>query len=288
MADAQGAGELAVVFAGISALAWGTGDFSGGLASKRSSPLCVMLISTTVGLLVLVAVATIRRAPMVTSHDALFAFLAGVFGAVGTLGLYQALARGKMGLAAPLTAAIANAIALLYGAMTEGLPHALQGIGFLLAILAVWCIARTREDTSQPSGEHPRWLLPAVVSGIGFGLFFSFNAQFTASEISWAVVEVRLVTWCMIVVGAMVTRPSLGRTAKAWPLMLVAGATSAVGDLFYALASRLGRLDVQAVLSSLYPVVTVGLAMLILRERLSRRQWAGVVLAMGAVVLILL
>jgi hypothetical protein len=55
---------------------------------------------------------------MVTSHDALFAFLAGVFGSVGTLGLYQALANGKMGIAAPLTAAIANAIALLYGALT--------------------------------------------------------------------------------------------------------------------------------------------------------------------------
>jgi len=82
MADAQGAGELAVVFAGISALAWGTGDFSGGLASKRASALSVMLFSTSIGLLVLATVAVVRRAPMVTSHDALFACLAGLFGAL--------------------------------------------------------------------------------------------------------------------------------------------------------------------------------------------------------------
>jgi drug/metabolite transporter (DMT)-like permease len=225
---------------------------------------------------------------MVTWHDALFAFLAGAFGAVGTLGLYQALAKGKMGIVAPLTAAIANAIALLYGALTEGLSRPLQGVGFVLAILAVWCIAGGREDTSQTSRDHRRWLVPAILSGIGFGLFFSFNAQFTASDISWAVVEVRLVTLCLIVVMALVSRPSFGRTAKTRTLMLmlVAGATSALGDLCYALATRLGRLDVGAVLSSLYPLVTMGLAMVILRERLTRGQWAGVALAVGSVVLI--
>ena len=276
------------MFAAVSALAWGAGDFSGGLASKRASALSVMPISTSVGLLVLAVVATARRAPMVTSHDALFAFLAGVFGAVGTLGLYQALANGKMGIAAPLTAAIANAIALLYGALTEGLPRPLQGVGFLLAILAVWCITRARQDTSQTSREHRGWLLPVALSGIGFGLFFSFNAQFTASDISWAVVEVRLVTLCLIVAMALVSHPSFGRAGKTWPLVLLAGTTSALGDLSYALATRLGRLDVGAVLSSLYPLVTVGLAMVILRERLTREQWAGVALAVGSVVLIVL
>jgi uncharacterized membrane protein len=132
MVDPQSAGGLAVVVASVSALAWGAGDFSGGLASKRASALSVMPISTSVGLLVLAVVAAARRAPMVTSHDALFAFLAGVFGVVGTLGLYQALAKGKMGIAAPLTAVIANSIALLYGTLTEGLPRPLQGVGFLL------------------------------------------------------------------------------------------------------------------------------------------------------------
>jgi drug/metabolite transporter (DMT)-like permease len=288
MADPQNAGGLAVAFAAASALAWGAGDFSGGLASKRATALSVMPISTSVGLLVLAAVAAVRRAPMVTSHDALFAFLGGVFGVVGTLGLYQALANGKMGIAAPLSAAIANAIALLYGALTEGLPHPLQGIGFLLAIGAVWCIARAREDAPRTSREQRGWLFPATLSGVGFGLFFSFNAQFTASDISWAVVEVRLVTWCLIVVMALVSRRSFRGTAKSWALVLLVGVTSALGDLSYALATRLGRLDVGAVLSSLYPLVTVGLATVILRERLTRAQWAGVALALSSVVLIVL
>ena len=215
-------------------------------------------------------------------------FLAGLFGAVGTLGLYQALANGKMGIAAPLTAVVANAIALLYGALTEGLARPLQGVGFGLAILAVWCMARAREDTPRAPRELRSWLLPAACSGIGFGLFFSFNAQFTATDISWAVVEVRLVTLCLILVMALVSRPSFRGTAKIWGLVLAAGATSALGDLSYALATRLGRLDVGAVLSSLYPLVTLVLATVILRERLTRGQRAGVALALGSVVLIVL
>jgi len=288
MAWPEPAGSLASVCAAVSALAWGAGDFSGGLASKRASPFRVMPMATLVGLVVLAVVATARRAPMVTAHDALFALLAGVFGALGTLGLYLALAKGKMGLAAPLTAVIANAIALLYGALTEGLARPLQVVGFLLAILAVWCIARAPDDPSRRSPAPRRWLLPAGLSGIGFGLFFSFNAQFTASDVSWAVVEARLVTLCVIVVVALVVRPPFERTAKTWILVLVAGATSALGDLFYAFATRLGRLDVGAVLSSLYPLVTMGLATVILRERLTRGQRAGVALAVGSVILIVL
>lgn len=284
----QNSGGLASVFAAVSALAWGAGDFSGGLASKRASPLSVMPMATLVGLVVLAIVATARRAPMVTSHDALFALFAGLSGAIGTLGLYQALAIGKMGIAAPLSAAIANAIALLYGALTEGLARPLQGVGFLLAILAVWCIAHAREDSSRGAQSPRRWLVPATLSGIGFGLFFSFNAQFTAWDVSWAVVEARLVTLCSIVLMALVWRPSFERGAKPWTLVLVAGATSALGDLCYAFATRLGRLDVGAVLSSLYPLVTVGLATVILRERLTRGQRAGVALAVGSVILIVL
>jgi drug/metabolite transporter (DMT)-like permease len=288
MADPQNARGLAVLLAATSALAWGAGDFSGGLASKRASPLSVIPISTSAGLLVLAVVATARRAPMVTPHDALFAFLAGVFGAVGTFGLYQALANGKMGIAAPLSAVIANAVALIYGAVTEGLARPVQCLGFLLAILAVWCIARARDTSSPASHESRGWLLSAAISGIGFGLFFSFNAQFTGSDISWAVVEVRLVTLCTVVVMALFSCPPFSGRLRTWALVLVAGATSAVGDLSYALATRLGRLDVGAVLSSLYPLVTVGLATVILRERLTRGQRAGLALAVSSVVLIVL
>jgi drug/metabolite transporter (DMT)-like permease len=279
----QSSYSLAALLATGSAFAWGTGDFSGGLASKRSSPLSVMLVSTPLGLLLLSGVAFIRQAPMVTLHDALFAILAGICSAIGSLALYQALSTGKMGIAAPLTAVIANVISMLYGAVTEGRPDLSQSLGFLLAIVAVWIISKPQSNTAQ---TNLRALLPAVIAGIGFGLFFSFSAQFTAPDISWAVVVARLTTCCVIAVMALASRHSFQLGSGSWLLVLLAGTMDSLGNLSYAFATQVGRLDVGAALSSLYPIATVGLALFVLRERLTRVQSVGAALALASIPLI--
>jgi drug/metabolite transporter (DMT)-like permease len=279
----QSSYSLATLLATGSAFAWGTGDFSGGLASKRSSPLSVMLVATPLGLLLLSVVAAVRQAPMVTPQDGLFALLAGVCSAVGSLALYQALSAGKMGIAAPLTAVIANVISMLYGAVTEGMPHLPQSFGFLLAIVAVWIISKPQKGTAR---TNLRALLPAIVAGIGFGLFFSFSAQFTAPDISWAVVVARLTSCCVVVLVALISKHSFQLGSGSWPLVLLAGTMDSLGNLSYALATQVGRLDVGAALSSLYPIATVGLALFVLRERLTRVQSVGAALALAAIPLI--
>jgi drug/metabolite transporter (DMT)-like permease len=274
---------LAALLATSSALLWGTGDFSGGLASQRSSPLSVMLVSTPLGLLVLVGAALFRHASTPTPHDALFAVLAGLCGAAGSLGLYQALSTGGMGVAAPLTAAVATVVALIFGAITEGLPGATRGAGFLLAILAVWVISRS------PSGGGRadfRAVLPAVAAGVGFGLFFSLNAQFTAQDVGWAVVLARLSAFAAVVIVALVVRHPFRLERGSLTLALLAGTLDSLGNLSYALATQAGRLDIGAALSSLYPVATVGLAAVVLRERLTRWQGVGAVLALVSIPLL--
>ena len=274
---------LAALLATSSALLWGTGDFSGGLASQRSSPLSVMLVSTPLGLLVLGGAALVHHAPALTSHDALFAVLAGLCGAAGSLGLYQALAQGSMGVAAPLTAAVATVVALIFGAITEGLPGATRGAGFLLAILAVWVISRGEARASRTGFQA---LIPAVLAGIGFGLFFSLNAQFTAQDVGWAVVIARLSAFAAVLVVALVVRHPFRLERGSLPLALLAGALDSIGNLSYALATQVGRLDAGAALSSLYPVATVGLAAVVLRERLTRWQGVGAVLALVSIPLL--
>jgi drug/metabolite transporter (DMT)-like permease len=274
---------LAALLASSSALLWGTGDFSGGLASQRSSPLSVMLVSTPLGLLVLGGAALVRHAPALTPHDALFAVLAGLCGAAGSLGLYQALSTGSMGVAAPLTAAAATLVALVFGAITEGLPGANRGAGFLLAILAVWVISRS------PSGSgraNFRALLPALAAGVGFGLFFSFSAQFTAQDVGWAVVLARLSAFAAVVIVALIVRHPFRLERSSFKLALLAGTLDSLGNLSYALATQVGRLDIGAALSSLYPVATVGLAAVVLRERLTRWQGVGAVLALVSIPLL--
>jgi drug/metabolite transporter (DMT)-like permease len=274
---------VAPLLAAASALAWGTGDFSGGLASKRSSPLSVMLVSTPLGLLVLAGAAVVRQAPALTPHDALFAALAGLCGAAGSLGLYQALSTGSMGVAAPLTAALATVVALIFGAATEGLPGATRGAGFLLAILAVWVISRNPSETGR---KNFRALLPALAAGVGFGLFFSFSAQFTAQDVGWAVVLARLSAFAAVVIVALIVRHPFRLEWVSFKLALLAGTLDSLGNLSYALATQVGRLDIGAALSSLYPVATVGLAAVVLRERLTRWQGVGAVLALVSIPLL--
>jgi drug/metabolite transporter (DMT)-like permease len=272
---------LAALFAMCAAATWGTSDFAGGLASKRSSTLSVTLVSNPVGLLFLLALALLRQAPLISAQDAGFAFIGGVCGAVGLLGLYQALSSGKMGIVAPVSAVTSNIVAMLYSASSEGLPKPLQFLGFALAIVGVWVISR---PSAGSSGDT--FLLLALGAGIAFGLFFIFGSLYTSPDVSWAVVVARVATICVVSSVALFSRHQFHLNRSSYLPTLLAGVMDSLGNLFFTLAAQLGRVDVSATLSGLYPVITVALAMLVLRERLTLWQGIGAVIALASIPLI--
>ena len=272
----------AALFALGSAAAWGTGDFSGGLASRRSSPISVTLVSNPVGLLCLMLLAVLQHAAPPTTHDMMVGFAAGMCGATGLLVFYRALSSGKMGVVAPVTAVVANVVSVLFGAFTEGVPKPIQLIGFVLAILGVWIISKP-ETGARASFQD---FLPALFSGVAFGAFFILTAQFQSSDFSWALVVARVGTITVTVIAALITRHQFELVPASLPLVLAAGSLDSLGNLLFALATSVGRLDVGSALSSLYPVTTVLLAMLVLKERLSRSQGLGAFLAVVSIPLI--
>jgi drug/metabolite transporter (DMT)-like permease len=273
---------LAALFAVGSAVAWGAGDFSGGLASKRSSELSVTLVSNPFGLVLMTTLALWRGAPGPSLHDAALGFGAGVCGAIGLLAFYRALSSGKMGVVAPITAVIANVMSLLFGAFTEGFPSALQLFGFALAILGVYVISKPETGARVSVAD----LLPALIAGVAFGAFFILTGQFSSGDVSWTLVVARLGTISMVVASALWTRHQFKLERRSLPLVLAAGGLDSLGNLLFALATQMGRLDVGSALSSLYPVTTVLLAMLVLRERLSRMQGVGAIIALVSIPLI--
>jgi drug/metabolite transporter (DMT)-like permease len=273
---------LAAIFAVGSAAAWGAGDFSGGLASKRSHPISVTLVSNPFGLILITAFALWRGAAGPSLHDAVLGFAAGMFGAFGLLVFYRALSSGKMGVVAPVTAVVANVISMLFGAFTEGFPSALQLGGFALAIVGVYVISKPEGDARVTFLD----LLPALIAGVAFGAFFILTGQFSSGDVSWTLVVARLGTISMVVVSALWTRHQFKLEPSSLPLVFVAGAMDSLGNLLFALATQMGRLDVGSALSSLYPVTTVVLAILVLRERLSRWQGVGAVIALVSIPLI--
>jgi drug/metabolite transporter (DMT)-like permease len=274
---------LAALFALCAAATWGTSDFAGGLASKRSSTLSVTLISNPIGLIFLVALALIRQAPLVSVQDAGLAFVGGVCGAVGLLGLYQALSSGKMGIVAPVSAVTSNIVAMLYSALSEGLPKPLQFFGFALAIIGVWVISR---PSATSSGNNFRAIILALGAGVAFGLFFIFGSLYTSEDVSWAVVVARVATICVVSSVALLSKHRFQLNRSSYVPTVLAGVMDSLGNLFFTLAAQLGRVDVSATLSGLYPVITVALAMILLRERLTLWQGIGAVIALASIPLI--
>ena len=294
-------GMVAVLSGLVAAVAWGAGDFAGGLASRRAAAIRVVMVSQLVGVLALIALGIGLRQPAPLPADLRWGLLAGLAGGLGLLLLYLSLARAKMGVAAPLTAVAAGGIPLLVGFLTEGLPSVAQLGGFALALVAIWVISRP----DNAGGFRPRDALLPLLAGVGFGGFMALIGQVSeGAGFVWPLVATRaasmstlLVVWWVAqsrrraaadsdegVLGLLLAAPA----ATPFPLLLaaLAGLGDTAGNAFFALSAQVGRLDVAAVLSSLYPAATVLLARLVLDERLTLRQILGVVLALAAVVLI--
>lgn len=273
---------LATVFFGLAAsLCWGSGDFSGGLASRRANASSVVITAYAIGFVLLVALALIWKEPYPSSLDIVWGGLAGLAGAIGLIAFYSALATGRMGIAAPVSALLTAALPVLFSVFTEGLPSLLQLSGFALALLAIGLISRPERVKGRPEG-----IGLALLAGCGFGCFFILISRVSHAEIFWPLAVARCISVLFLLIVMWIRRqPALPRM-NVIPLVLLAGILDAIGNVFFVLAAHVGRLDVASVLSSLYPAATVLLAAILLKERVTRVQAIAILLALIAVPLI--
>jgi drug/metabolite transporter (DMT)-like permease len=274
--------RLGIVFGLASALSWGAGDFSGGLAAKRSPAYAVVIASQLVGLLLLGGLAVLIAEPLPAPTDLLWSAVAGIAGGIGLVALYRGLATGRMGVVAPVTAVMSAAVPVLFGAFVEGLPTWPQLLGFGLALVAVWLVSWTGKET----GIRGRDLGLPLLAGVGFGVFLVVIDHVSDTAILWPLVAARTAAIAMLSIVTVRMRSTRMLVRRQLPLAALAGLLDSGGNAFYALAAQAGRLDMAAVLSSLYPAGTVLLARLVLKESVSRPQWLGVATALVAIVLI--
>jgi drug/metabolite transporter (DMT)-like permease len=271
--------ELASAVLGLaSAASWGAGDFCGGLATKRAGVFAVVIGSQLAGgaFLLLMAVALKERMPPLT--NLLWCGAAGLIGALGLLALYRALATGHMGTAAPVSAVVTAALPVLVGALVEGLPGALKLFGFGLAIASVWLVSQSGRE-----GFEFRHLGLPLAAGVGFGLFLVVMNRVNAGAVFWPLLAARAASISALWIVARLTNQRTLPQMKLLPLAALTGLLDVGGNAFYVFASQAGRLDVAAVLSSLYPASTVLLAWLILKEHIARAQTFGIAMALVAI-----
>jgi drug/metabolite transporter (DMT)-like permease len=273
---------LGIILALTSAFVWGAGDFTGGYASRRNSQFHVLAISACSGLVVMIVAAVFWRETFPSMKGIVWSMLGGVSGALGIAALYHALSTGQAASIAPTSAVISAALPVVFGVFTEGLPTPVKLIGFGLALAGIWLVSST---STAERGLSRRSLRLACIAGIGFGGFFIFLGQVDPGKIFTPLIIARSLTLCTGVLLVKLNRlplPSLTSN----PLALLAGVLDAGGNLFYILSKQYVRLDIAAVLASLYPASTVLLASIILHEKVSYVQWIGVLICLAAIVFI--
>jgi drug/metabolite transporter (DMT)-like permease len=272
---------VTVLFGLAASLCWGSGDFNGGLASRRANATSVVIAAYAVGFVVLIVLGVIWREPFPSGMDIMWGGVAGVAGAIGLMAFYSALSIGRMGIAAPVSAVLTAAIPAIFSAFTQGLPSWLQLGGFVLALLAIGFISRPERSQGRPKGVRL-----ALLAGCGFGCFFIIISRVSPHATYLPLAVARLTSVIFLLIMALFRRQSIAPKMAVAPLIVLAGVLDAFGNAFFVLAAHSGRLDIAAVVSSLYPAATVILAALVLHERVTRVQGVGIVLALLAVPLI--
>ena len=275
---------LSILLGLTSAISWGAGDFTGGLASRKTGAHRAVLYGEAIGLALLLLFELISPQPLPNSISWVYAIIAGALGTAGILLLYTAMVEGKMSIAAPVSALLAAILPVIVGIFSNGFPGYLTFIGFGFALAAVWLVSQS-EDGIKDIFSHLADLRLPLLAGLGFGCYFTFMNLASRQVIFWPIVAGRSSGFAIIALFILVRRGEWSPVRAAWPFLVLNGILDVGGNIFYVLAGQVGRLDVSAVLSSLFPGATVLLASIVLKERISRIQWIGILCALIAIVL---
>lgn len=275
----------AVALALGSSLVYGLSDFLGGLKSRSTPLLTVLLVSQGSALVLLLAFALARGEGMPAVEFVAYAALAGVAEAIGVAALYRGLAVGVMSVVAPV-ASTAPVVPLAAGIALGELPAAVQWGGIALAVIGIVVASCAPPGEGSTPAAIRAGLIFGLLSALGFGAFYVALDAASEGDIPWALVVARLTAVALFVAAFAASRARSGVRTADLPVLVLIGALIIGADSLYASASTDGVLGVVAVLSTLYPVVTIALARFFLGERLDRLQQVGIAAVICGVVAI--
>jgi drug/metabolite transporter (DMT)-like permease len=239
------------------------------------------MVSQLVGTVLALVLAIVRGETMPLPEDLPWSIAGGLTGGIGIVALYRGLAIGRMGVVAPVTGVLAAVIPITFGIVVEGLPTITVIVGIALAIVAVVLVSRVDDGRGGASG-----LGLALVSGVAIGGFGIAINQISAGHAFGPLTIIRA-SEAVLIGAIIVIGRQAWRTDRRWlPAMAGVGVLDMAGNAGFILAVQAGSLAIAAVLSSLYPVTTVILATIVLRERVTRSHAVGIALAVAAIVCI--
>jgi drug/metabolite transporter (DMT)-like permease len=273
--------ELGILYGLGSALAFGSGDFSGGFATRRMNVVTVAGLAHATGLLLVGGVLAVTHPPIPGIGSLAVGAVAGAFGGIGLVALYRGLSFGSMGIVAALSGVGSVGIPLLGGLVLGRAPVSIgQWLGIALALGAILAASGATR-----AGVRPAAIALGLAAAVGFGLWFLLLDVAAEGSETWALVASRSAS-TLLLGGLAVGRRQFSGLCSAWPIVLAAGVLDLTGNAAFVLARGVMPVGVAAALSGLYPIVTMLLAWIVLRESLPRLGVVAVMLAVLGIVLI--
>ncbi len=273
----------------LSSALWGTADFFGGKLSKKYAPILVLGMTQAIGLLfgitlVLLSGELFGSNPPNAFGDGGYFFagaIAGITGYIGLICLYAGLSTGRMGVVSPISA-LSAVIPLTVALVTGEVLTTAQGIGVVIAMVGAFCASGP--ELSQ--GLSPKPIFLALGAAAGFGTAMTFMAIGSESSALMTMVMMRATTF-IVTIFLVIRFRTVGNFEKSEiPVLLFIGVSDFLANLLLGVATNFGLVSLVMVLGSIYPIVTALLAFVILKERLHRVQYVGIVFAVAGVALI--
>jgi drug/metabolite transporter (DMT)-like permease len=276
---------LAISLALTASLSWGFADFLGGIKSRALPLLTVILFSQLAGLALAAVIVAARGDGPPSGDFALWAGLSALAGLSGLAAFYRGLSIGAMPVVAPISG-LSAAVPLVFGLATGERPSAAQAVGIALALAGVVLTSREKAPEDPHRTRVAAGVGLALVAALGFGGFFVLIQQASDPDPMWAVLANRIAGVTVLTAIALAARPRLALPLTESSQLISIGLFDMGANALYTVATLHGLVSVVAVLASLYPVVVVALAHLVLDERLRAWQAVGVALVLAGVGLI--
>jgi drug/metabolite transporter (DMT)-like permease len=285
--------QTAVVVLGLaSAAAWGSADFGGGIAGRRAPLFGVILFTQLIGCGLALGLAVVRAEPAPAPRDLAIALAGGVVGATGIWALYLGLSTGRMGVVAPISGVLSAVVPVGAGIVLQGLPGPAALGGIALALVAVVLVSASPGGGGPATGRIdrvagiPNDVAIGLLAGVSLGSLNLVISRLTPGSVFAPLVVVRLTEAALIGTIILTARRAWRVPRGVWPLAVLVGGLDMAGNGLFILAAQAGRLDIAAILSSLYPVTTLVLAAIVLKERVVGIHAIGVAAALVAIVLV--
>ncbi len=265
-------------------LGWGIADFLGGLKSRQLPTITILMTANFFGIGVLGIIVLVRGVAFPGHPDMAWAILAGLVGIVAMLMLYRAMAIGSISIVAPISAAGVIIPVVLGIGMGDPLTR-FQLVGIIAAIAGTILAARERSK-KEDQKRMAKGVDLAIGAAITIGLFFVFMDKASDVDPYWAAFLMRSSYSVFLLPFILIRRPSLKVKREHYPAIILMGVIDALAAFSFAMATKIGLLSMVSVIGALYPVVTIGLSLVILKERPQKIQAVGIVFAIIGAVLI--